>query len=87
MTTYCNSPVIRTSLQSECVILVFGRLCWAVFCKYKEYIIVDSMQCKIVHKSTYVIIIILFRVTMYFNFFIIIYHYNIYVQCIWTTDL
>ena len=67
MATYCNSPVIRTSLQSECVILVFGRLCWAVFCKCTEYIIVDSMQCKIVHETTYVII--LFRVTMYFFFF------------------
>ena len=76
MTAYCNSPVIGTSLQSGCVILVFGRLCWAVFCKYTEYIIVDSMQCKIEHESTYVIVIILFRVTMYF-FLIIIYHYNI----------
>ena len=43
---------------------LFVRLSLAVFCKYAKYIIVDSMQCKIVHGNTYVIM--LFTVKGYF---------------------
>ena len=31
---------------------LYGRSCWAVFCEYTEYIIVDSMKYKIVHENT-----------------------------------
>ena len=57
---------------------LFGRLCWAVFCNYTNYIIGDSMQCKIVHENTHAII--LFTVTVYFQLCnIIIHHYVLYI--------
>ena len=52
-----------------------------MFCKYTEYIIVDSLQCKTLHESTYVMI--LFTVTVNFNCVILLYIIIAYMYCVY----